>query len=70
VIGAGVALDLGASAPDTVLGFAILAGLGVAVPGWALLGRRGAPAQPSPDRKPLSVRDLVVSGGLEPSLVS
>jgi MFS family permease len=41
VIGAGVALDLGASAPDTVLGFAILVGLGVAVSGWALLGRRG-----------------------------
>ena len=40
VIGAGVALDLGASAPDTVLGFAILVGLGVAVSGWALLGRR------------------------------
>ena len=40
VIGAGVALDLGASAPDTVLGFAILVGLGVVVSGWALLGRR------------------------------
>jgi predicted MFS family arabinose efflux permease len=42
VIGAGVALDLGASAPDTVLGFAILVGLGVVVSGWALLGRRGS----------------------------
>ena len=42
VIGAGVALDLGASAPDTVLGFAILVGLGVVVSGWALLGRRQA----------------------------
>jgi MFS family permease len=40
VIGAGVALDLGASAPNTVLGFAILVGLAVAVSGWALLGRR------------------------------
>lgn len=40
VIGAGVALDLGASAPDTVFGFAILVALGVAVSGWALLGRR------------------------------
>jgi hypothetical protein len=40
--GAGVALELGASAPDTVLGFAILVGLGVAVSGWALLGRRGS----------------------------
>jgi hypothetical protein len=40
VIGAGVALDLGASAPNTVLGFAILVGLGVVVAGWALRGRR------------------------------
>jgi hypothetical protein len=40
VIGAGVALDLGASAPDTVLGFAILVGLGVAASGWALVRRR------------------------------
>jgi hypothetical protein len=37
VIGAGIALDRGASAPDTVLGFAILVGLGVLVSGWALL---------------------------------
>jgi Sugar (and other) transporter len=37
VIGAGVALDQGASAPDTVLGFAILVGLGV-VGAAALLG--------------------------------
>ena len=42
VIGAGVALELGASTPDTVLGFAILVGLGVAVSGWVLLGRRGS----------------------------
>jgi hypothetical protein len=40
VIGAGVALNAGASAPDTVLGFAILVGLGVSGSGWALLGRR------------------------------
>jgi MFS family permease len=40
VIGAGVALDLGVSAPNTVLGFAILVGLGVVVSGWALQGRR------------------------------
>jgi MFS family permease len=37
VIGAGVALSQGASAPDTVLGFAILVGLGVGGSG-ALLG--------------------------------
>jgi MFS family permease len=46
VIGAGVALDLGASAPDTVLGFAILVGLAVTVSGWALIGRRGSQARP------------------------
>jgi predicted MFS family arabinose efflux permease len=40
VIGAGVALNQGASAPDTVLGFAILVALGVFISGWALLGRR------------------------------
>ncbi|MDT4933510.1 MAG: hypothetical protein QOK11_1402 [Pseudonocardiales bacterium] len=40
VIGAGVALNEGASAPDTVLGFAIVVALGVSVSGWALLGRR------------------------------
>jgi MFS family permease len=44
VIGAGVALNAGASAPDTVLGFAILVGLGVSVSGWALLGRRSKTA--------------------------
>jgi Sugar (and other) transporter len=40
VVGAGVALDQGASAPNTVLGFAILVGLGVAGAGWGLLGHR------------------------------
>lgn len=39
VIGAGVALDQGVSAPDTVLGFAIVVGLGVAGAG-ALLGQQ------------------------------
>jgi predicted MFS family arabinose efflux permease len=39
VIGAGIALNEGATAPDTVLGFAILVGLGVSGSGWALLGR-------------------------------
>ena len=45
VIGAGVALELGASAPDTVLGFAILVGLGVTISGWALLRRRASQAR-------------------------
>jgi Major Facilitator Superfamily len=44
VIGAGVALNSGASAPSTVLAFAILVALGVSASGWALLrhGRRGS----------------------------
>ncbi|MCW2855168.1 MAG: hypothetical protein JWR52_783 [Marmoricola sp.] len=40
VIGAGIALDEGASAPDTVFGFAIVVALGVSVSGWALLTSR------------------------------
>jgi predicted MFS family arabinose efflux permease len=39
VIGAGIALDAGASAPGTVLGFAIIVGLAVVVSGWFLVGR-------------------------------
>jgi predicted MFS family arabinose efflux permease len=39
VIGAGIALNQGASSANTVLGFAILVGLGVSASGWALLGR-------------------------------
>ena len=43
VIGAGVALDRGASPPNTVLGFAIIVGLGVAGAGALLAhGLRGA----------------------------
>ncbi len=40
VIGAGIALDQGASVENTVLGFALFVGLGVAGAGWGLLGRR------------------------------
>lgn len=40
VVGAGIALDQGATAPDTVLVFAIVVGLGVLASGWALLGPR------------------------------
>src|SRR4029077_7258716 len=39
VIGAGVALDRGASSANTVLGFALLVGLGVAGAGWGLTRR-------------------------------
>jgi MFS family permease len=45
VIGAGIALNQGASAADTVVGFAILVALGVSASGWALLGRRSAGSQ-------------------------
>jgi hypothetical protein len=45
VIGAGVALDQGASSRSTVLGFAILVGLGVAGAGWGLLRRQPRAAQ-------------------------
>ena len=48
VVGAGIALNQGASPPNTVLGFAILVGLGVSVSGWALIGRRpNAPEHPA-----------------------
>ncbi|MCU1494218.1 MAG: hypothetical protein JWO62_1982 [Acidimicrobiaceae bacterium] len=40
VVGAGIALNEGASSSNTVLGFAILVALGVSVSGWALVGRR------------------------------
>jgi hypothetical protein len=40
VVGAGIALNEGASSSNTVLGFAILVALGVTVSGWALVGRR------------------------------
>jgi hypothetical protein len=47
VIGAGIALDQGVSAPNTVLGFAILVGIGISLSGWALLGRRPKTSQPA-----------------------
>jgi MFS family permease len=43
VVGAGIALDQGASIPNTVLGFAILVALGVTVSGWALLRQHQPP---------------------------
>jgi MFS family permease len=52
VVGAGVALDRGASAPDTVLGFAILVGLGVAGAG-ALLGHALKGAERPPGASPV-----------------
>ncbi|HXC82774.1 MAG TPA: MFS transporter [Trebonia sp.] len=53
VIGAGIALDAGASTANTVLGFAIFVALGVSLSGWALLGRRAAGSQePAPPAAP------------------
>ena len=49
VVGAGIALDQGASIPNTVLGFAILVALGVTLSGWALL-RHGQPSGTRADR--------------------
>jgi MFS family permease len=59
VIGAGIALNAGATAPDTVLVFAVIVGLAVSVSGWALLGThrsRPAPQHDSrQDRGPVRV---------------
>jgi hypothetical protein len=49
VIGVAIALNQGASAPNTVLGFAILVALGISVSGWALLGRRSTGPQRAAD---------------------
>jgi predicted MFS family arabinose efflux permease len=47
VIGAGIALDRGASTSNTVLGFAIVVGLGVAGAGWQLLAGRKSASTPT-----------------------
>jgi MFS family permease len=47
VIGAGIALDRGASTSNTVLGFAIVVGLGVAGAGWQLLAGRKTASTPT-----------------------
>jgi hypothetical protein len=54
VIGAGIALDQGASAPDTVLGFAILVGLGITAAGCALLIHRPKDRGTLPHPAPLA----------------
>ena len=51
VVGAGIALNQGASVPNTVLAFAIFVGAGVTVSGWALLNR-GQPAKAVSNRSP------------------
>ena len=43
VVGIGIALNQGASIPDTVLGFAVLVALGVSGSGWALLRHGSQP---------------------------
>ena len=52
VIGAGIALDAGASTANMVLGFAIFVALGVSLSGWALRGRRPARAAARTARRP------------------
>ena len=42
VVGAGIALKQGATTANTVLGFAIIVGVGVTISGWALLTRHHA----------------------------
>jgi hypothetical protein len=54
VIGAGIALNAGASVASTVLGFAIFVALGVSLSCWALLGRQPAPSI----RKPAPAAEL------------
>jgi hypothetical protein len=46
----GIVLEV--SAPDTVLVFAILVGLGVSASGWALLGHRSNVPAPQMDSAP------------------
>jgi hypothetical protein len=58
VIGAGIALNEGASVPNTVLGFAIFVALGVSVPGWALLGRRPTGSQQAAEPVNTAAKDL------------
>lgn len=58
VIGAGIALDQGASVPNTVLGFAILVALGVSVSGWALLGRRSTGSHQAAEPATPAAKDL------------
>jgi hypothetical protein len=48
VVGAGIALTEGSSGPNTVLGFAILVGIGVSVSGWAMLRSRTHEAAQGP----------------------
>ena len=52
VVGAGIAINQGASIPNTVLGFAILVALGVSLSGWVFpTGGRRPPTngdQPRP----------------------
>ncbi|HEV3212000.1 MAG TPA: MFS transporter [Acidimicrobiales bacterium] len=47
IVGAGIALDQGASTPNTVLGFAVLVALGVSASGWAMLRPRPAASRPA-----------------------
>lgn len=65
VIGAGIALNEGASVPNTVLGFAILVALGVSASGWALLGRRPPAALADHFRSAQAGLTAAVAGSLQ-----
>ncbi len=58
MIGAGIALDAGASTANTVLGFAIFVALGISLSGWALLGRRPAGSQRAPSHAAPAAKKL------------
>ena len=52
VVGAGIALNQGASIPNTVVGFAILVALGVTLSGWVLLTGAQRPATKGDQPRP------------------
>ena len=64
LIGAGIALNQGASIPNTVLGFAILVALGVSLSGWVLLtgGQRTATKGDQPRPSCFSKKRVQESG--------
>jgi MFS family permease len=58
VIGAGIALNEGASVPNTLLGFAVLVALGISISGRALLGRRSTGPRQTAQPATTAAKDL------------
>ena len=54
VIGAGLALNLGATEANTVLGFAIVVGVGISVAGLALMGRPNTTRRSATNSSPVT----------------